>query len=412
MTLVVQKSDEFYRIFALTRRELNGSVDLTEEFRRKGGTARLWPIQSAALHEARMQGGLFAPIGVGFGNTLISLLVMKAMGYSRAVYLVPAQLKTQLRNVDYPFWNKHFILPALDRELFILTYEDLSSAKRAHMLEALKPQLVIADECHKLRYKNSARTKRFLRYMRSSGADAVLLSGTITTRSLMDYGHLIELALRNYSPLPNSERAWNDLKEWSEAIDAPVRGQIPRSPGALLSFCNDDELSKITDKVFESQKYVRAGFRRRLIETPGVVATEEGALGTSLVLSARDFELPGAVEQQLFETRRTWKIDDEEIEEAPHMWSVMRQLSLGFYYVWDWPRGEKNFAWLQARAQWHQAVREFLRYRSRPGLDSPFLLTAAIERGEIGDELTSLWRAWKFQRQKLPQPPRKPVRLS
>lgn len=405
---VVRRTDEFDRIFNLTRRELDLNIDLTAEFGRRGSDKRLWPLQSAALHDARMQGGLFAPLGVGHGKGLISYLVLRAMGLTRGVLLVPAQLREQARK-EHVFWNRHFMLPLLDTELFIVSYEDLSSAKKADVLEKIRPQVIIADEAHKLKAKDSARTKRFLRYMRASGADLVAMSGTITTRSLKDYAHLIELCLRRNAPVPSPTHAWHDLVEWAEALDSPKKNERPRNPGVLLSFCTDDELAKVTSDVFESQQYVRAGFRRRLVETPGVVASEEGALGTSLVISARKFNVPAEVQEILSQTRKTWKIGDEEIEEATRMWAIMRQLSLGFYYIWDWPNGVRDLPWLAARAAWHKEIREFLQHRSKPGMDSPFLLAAAAERGDWKSET---WHAWKAERERLSPPPRKPIWFS
>lgn len=556
---VVRRDGEFERIAALARREPE-KVDLTHEFRKPGSTKVLWPLQSLALHEARMEAGLFGAIGVGHGKFLTSMLLPVAMQARVAVYLCPAQLKKQVLTTDYPFWRRHFYLPRLGAGLHVVSYEELSRAGTADILDRLQPDLIVADECfppgtlvrtdvgnipiesvqagqmvwswngaspvlrpvvrtmrkplhrslvkvthtqgffvctdnhkiwtdnrgyveaedlqegdclrclresgaretacqgygqeegrsseisrvvrveaeeqggvggpprhcrvdhvydleveethnyfaegvlvsncHKLRYKDAARTKRFLRYMRASGANFAALSGTITTRSLLDYAHLIELALRRTSPLPFTHE-YHTLREWAEALDSPKKGETPRGPGPLLELCSPEEAA-LPDPV----EAARLGFRRRLVQTAGVVVSDEGSVGCSLIISARRPALPEAVESTLQRFRKTWKIGDEEIEEAPRFWAIARQLSMGFYYEWAWPNGEKDWEWLAARSFWHRELRHFLQHASRPGLDSPLFVSNALRRREhIGHpELYQAWEAWCLVKER-PTPP-------
>ena len=112
---VVTNSAEFQRILNLPRRvlDLTSVLDVTPMFR-KSGKLSFWPIQSAALIEASLADGLFAPIGVGHGKTLIGLALPEAMSSSRTVYLVKPDLKRQLETEDIEFYGEHFYLP-LDR---------------------------------------------------------------------------------------------------------------------------------------------------------------------------------------------------------------------------------------------------------------------------------------------------------
>lgn len=387
---VVTNSVEFKRIKALPRRVLDLRMirDATFIVRRKGGTMTLFPVQSAALIEAAIQDGLFAPIGVGHGKTLITLLLPYAMASKRSVLLVPPRLKKKtLREID-EIYQKHFELRL--EGVKVVAYSELSSAGSANVLEDHEPDLIIADECHALTHSTAARTKRFLRYMREHpSCRFVGLSGTITQRSIMDYAHLAELALRKNSPLPGGYR---ELKDWAGALD--VNPEYRSRPGVLRQFCEVGEST-------------RSGFRRRLVETPGVVATEETELGTSLTVRRLVTDVPEEIDELLEEVRRSWSIEGEQFESAVERGRVLRQIATGFYYRWDWPDGIVDHEWLIARSNWRKEVREILKH-SRRGLDSPLLVARAAAAGRIH---TEHWAAWARVMNR-PEPPTVPVWVS
>ena len=369
---VVQHTVEFSRILNLPMRDLDpdGATDLTSIFKKNGGEMELRPIQSVALYEACLANGLFAPIGVGHGKTLITLLLAEAMDSQRTVLLVPPQLRDQLKREISEVYGPHFNLP-LDRIVRILAYSELSLAKNTAILDELDPDLIIADECHKLANKNSSRTKRFLRFMRENPHCRFAgLSGTVTGRSLKDYAHLIELALRKNSPLPNPSRNYDELALWAGALDAKV--MTPTDPGVLRLFCKPEDNGN-----------ARVGFRRRLVGTPGVVATEEGSIGTSLLVTRVHPEVvPVEVTDALEEVRTTWEYNGEVYASPLSFWRFCRQMSSGFYYRWVWPDGapnEEDNAWLEARANWKRELRDKLK-TSGEGMDSELLMTNAAER--------------------------------
>lgn len=267
---------------------------------------------------------------------------------------------------------------------------------------------VVVSNCHNLRHRSAARTKRFLRYMKEHPeCGFVGLSGTLTRRSLNDYQHLAELALRKNSPLPNHHPT---LQDWAMAIDVTKKDPMP--PGALLKLCTDEELAAIAaaPSTHEAQVYVRQAFRRRVVETPGVVATEESALGTSLIVRGLRPLVPAQVQAAITELHAKWVIDDEELQDAMSVARVGRQLAGGFFYRWIWPDGVKDFEWLDARSAWNKEVRDILK-RSRRGLDSPLLITNAIRRGEFE---SGTWDAWEKvkDRYKGGTPPTEAVWLS
>lgn len=419
----VQKTSELARILALPRRKLDldaGTIDgqaildLNSLYLTNGGkcvkypkcpvcasgTAGLWPTQSAALVEAEKAWGLFGAMGVGSGKSLVSLLLTDVFDAKKSVLLVPSSLKNQLMTRDFADYGRHFKLP-LNR-ITVVSYDELSIATGAFVLDRVEPDLIIADEVHNIARIASARTKRFIRYMQSHPSTRFCgMSGTITRRSLRDFSHLCEIALRGNSPLPYR---WSDLQEWSDALD-PIRDPIPI--GALKVFIDpkDPRIGRGPD---EERQAAREGFRKRLTETTGVVATSESWEGASLVIKALRPAVPKSVQQAIDTLFKTWEVGGEEIEDKMRLVEIARQLAVGFYYKWLWPNDKPDREWLDARAVWHKAVRLILQ-RSRAGLDSPLLVTRAVVNGTIDDSGTvQAWEAWKLVKDR-PAPPVEPV---
>jgi hypothetical protein len=419
----VQKTPELARILALPRRKLDldaGTIDgepildLNSLYVTNPGKcvkypkcpicitgkAGLWPTQSAALIEAEKAWGLFGAMGVGSGKSIVSLLLGDVFNAKKIVLLVPSSLKNQLTTRDFFDYGRHFKLP-LDR-ITVVSYDALSIATGAFVLDRVEPDLIVADEVHHIARISSARTKRFIRYLQTHPSTRFCgMSGTITRRSLRDMSHLCEIALRGNSPMPYR---WSDLQEWADALD-PIRDPIPI--GALKAFINphDPRLKMGPD---EQRQAAREGFRARLVDTAGVVATSESWEGASLVVTALRPQVPKTVQAALDNLFKTWEVGGEEIEDKMRLVEIAKQLAIGFYYKWLWPNDIPDREWLDARAAWHKAVRLILQ-RSRAGLDSPLLVTRAVMSGVIDDAATvEAWVAWKLVKDR-PLPPVEPV---
>lgn len=353
------KTREFRRIHALPRRDWEADSELDElaelltlYLKTPDGKMDLWRVQAAALRDTYEQRGLFAPVAVGKGKALISLMAPEVLKAERPLLLVPAQLREQTKLYVLPDMRHHWKLTA---NLTILAYSELSLAKNARILEELKPDLIIADECHRLKNKTAGRTRRVIRYMDANPETAfVALSGTITTRSIRDYGHILRWCLKNRTPLPES---WRELTQWADAIDVGVENRGP--PGALIEWSADNspELPE-----------VRKGYRDRLVQTPGVIATQETELGVSLQLLARRPDMPMACYVLLSQLNETWETPDGDyITEAVDLWRHAREICCGFWYKWDPP---PPAPWLEARKEWKRYVRETLKHSSRRALDT------------------------------------------
>lgn len=419
----VQRTPELARILALPRRKLDldaGTVDgqpildLNSLYVTNPGKcvkypkcpicltgkAGLWPTQLAALVEAEKAWGLFGAMGVGSGKSIVSLLLTDVFDAKKSVLLVPSSLKNQLQTRDFLDYGRHFKLP-LDR-ITVVSYDELSVATGAFVLDQIEPDLIIADEVHHIARVASARTKRFIRYLQTHpGTRFCGMSGTITRRSLRDMSHLCEIALRAGSPMPYR---WSDLQEWADALDA-IRDPIPI--GALRALIDpSDPRLKLGPE--EQRQAAREGFRSRLVDTTGVVATSESWEGASLVIKALRPVVPKSVQQAISTLLKTWEVGGEEIEDAMRLTEVARQLALGFYYKWLWPNDVPDREWLEARAAWHKCVRLILQ-RSRAGLDSPLLVSRAVKGGQIDDWATvNAWQAWQLVKDR-PAPPVEPV---
>ena len=378
-----------------------GPLDFTQALRTPTGTMQLKPVQNLALHWAKQQRGLVAPLAVGAGKTLLSLLVAPVMGAQRPILLIPPTMQNPLRR-EMERLAPHFRIP---KNLYIVPYSQLSVAKSTDLLEQMKPDLIIADEAHMLKNPDSARVRRFLRLFRNfPNTRLVAMSGTFTSKSLKDYAHLAEIALRDGSPVPIEDA---DLLAWSNVLDS---GSSPmdRDWSIFSAFC---DLRSDPDETRRKQR-AREVFRDRFNATPGVVATREASVQCSLNIFERPLQPPPEVAAALEELHRTWtRPDGEEMDSALALWRLGMQMSQGFYLRWVWPGGVVDWEWMQARSDWHREVRYVLQ-RNVAGMDSPLLVWNAVHRGVLTDpSVVRAFHAWEAQKHK-PQPPTETVWLS
>lgn len=406
-------SPELARVLALPRRPAEGTApDLTELYSKHVASCgvphcrvcirsepRLRPIQSQMLWEGSRQQGLLGMAKIGSGKTLASLLMHDAMNATRTVLMVKASLRDQLLNIDIPAYGRHFHLPSVwaaktvnncERSgVYVLFYSELSDAHKGHLLERITPDLVVADEAQVFRNTHSARSKKFYRYMNEHPeCRYVPLTGSIAKGSVRDIGPPSELALRKDSPVPRGRTLW----EWSCALDSGV--EKPIAPGKLMLFCNPGETH-------------HDGFRRRLRETEGVVASPSGEIDTALEVLPHSPPVPPVITAALTELDALWRWAGEEVSDALHFARLAKQIAQGLYLKWDWPGGVKDEEWLVARSAWHKEVREYLRYHSIVGMDSTLQLANAARQGRWNSEAWAAWDAVKDR----PEPPTVPVWL-
>lgn len=398
----VPDSKELRRIVGLPRRPLDSGErwarEMTEAFRRTSEPCvahagkcpmALRPIQALALHDIHQFGGLFAPIRVGGGKTLISFLAPYILDAKRPLLLIPAKLVNKTRR-EFRHLAQHWHGPNPDA-FRIETYELLGRPQAAELLERYQPDLIVMDECHKVKNPRAAVTRRVRRYMDAHpGTKVVAMSGTITKRSLRDYSHIAHWCLPRICPVPVTHK---DLEAWADCLDERVNQFRRVRTGALKLLCNPDEQERIQYGGEEELSAVRQGYRRRLVETPGVVASQEGALGVALSISGLDPVSHDKVLEGHFCTLRTmWETPDgHPLADGITMWRHARELGLGFYYRWN-PRPPED--WLEARRAWAKFCREVIKYNRR-GIDSEAQVVMAVDRKDypMGKPVLELWRA-------------------
>jgi hypothetical protein len=383
----VQHTRELQRVLAIPRRkwtEESAGVlarELTEILRRPGGTQTLRPIQAQALFEVDQKGGLAGPIRVGGGKTLLSALIPYVLQSRRPLVLVPAKLLEKTRR-EFRALAVHWPVPNFIR---CMSYELLGRPQAAEELERYQPDLIVADEAHKLKNRKAACTKRVERYVRQFNPRVVVLSGTITSRSIRDFSHLLGMALPPMDvPLPGTH---GELEDWSDALDEVKNPNgNPCEPGALRLLADPKEVAEHGLRVA-----ARLGFRRRLVETPGVVATSEKFLGASIQIAPLECDMSAATDRAFRDLRSEWiRPDGWKLTEAMQVWALANQLALGFFYALD-PTPPED--WLFARYMWAKRVREILQ-DNRRNLDSTSQVVDAVEAGYYPDALPLLqeWR--------------------
>lgn len=399
----VRDTAEFQRIERLPRRSCEASEWLTETFTRllktPFGTMSLKPIQALALHDIGIKKGGFIPVRVGGGKTLISLLSGYVLQGERILLVVPAALKrktTDSRNT----LCAHFRIPAA--RIRIESYELLGRTQAAELLSSFRPDVLVFDEGHRLKNKKAAVTKRVMRYFlqtETAGkrAKIVIMSGTISKRSIKDYAHLVGMCLPEDSPLPY---VYSEAEDWARALDEKGRGDpdalIARAaPGPLVRFVDAAEVSRLRIDPDESTEdpevltALRAAYRKRFVETPGVVATTEGFDGASISVNVTALPDDPAIEAAFKHLRTYWEAPDGfPLTDGMQVWSLARQLARGFFYKWS-PRAPQE--WMDKRRNWGSFVRKCMGSKSL-ALDSEKMVAQACARGLLDD---SEYRAWK-----------------
>lgn len=405
---------------------------------------RLFDTQVGAVLAWDLYGGLFAPIGVGWGKTLITLMIANRafMGHQsqRSVLLVPPQVYLQLVQADIAWARKRvglrvpFILMggrALasrrtvansgKKGCYIMPYSYLSTRDAEEMLNAIKPDLLILDEAHNVKNASAARTRRLMRYLAAYQPKVVALSGTITSKSINDYHHLIAYALGENCPLPLDPAL---ASNWSFVLDAeadPTDAQVgPITP--LLTWSRDNFPR---EKLPGGVPGFRKAYKMRLNTTPGVVATGDNEIGCSLYICNSPVDLKPHFNQPAYEQLLQYMQDVEELWRTPsgdeidygfHKWRYLYELTSGYYYNLRWPTVEE----LQRKAhltdaeagvyldnakvhhaavqEYHKKLRRWLEYEGKPRLDTPLLVGQNMHQHgdrDVGEELYAVWRAAK-----------------
>ena len=420
---------------------------------------RLHDIQCDCYLAFREHGHVAAFVGVGWGKTIMDLLIAKGHAESgtksNSLLLVPPQVYSQLVEKDIPQARRLLNLSGVrffgvqgsaKKRLqtaksglsgcYILPYSILSTRDGVKILEAINPGLIISDEAHSLKNSKSARTKRVMKYVRDNGPQMAILSGTLTSKSVMDYYHLVH-PMGDYNPLPTQR---NIAADWGSVLDSSADSSAlkEKKTGPLDPLLNWARRHTDLDIRYTVQSF-RAAYRERLRANPVVISSGDKELGTSLVLCPKDpLTVYGRGPSDEL-TEMVKRVEDEwvapngdEIDFGMHLYKWLFELSAGFYNDLYWPTKEtvaRRLGCSEGRAEellnlaqhhhtilqaYNKELREFLSRGSRRGLDTPMLVAGHMARnGKEGvpDSMYALWKEAHDMKEKHSEMPERDSRV-
>jgi hypothetical protein len=261
----VRRTADFERVAALPRRTVTYDDAVawagvfTEEFALAKGAA-LTPWQGAGLAEAAENDGLFAALPVGFGKTILSRLLPRAMRSRRAVLLIPASLEDKTRHDFAALVGKW----RGGDPPTLLTLQSLSRPAQGEKLFELDPDLIMVDESDELQNRSSSVCRRIDRYVvaKQGGVRVCVFTGTPSRKSIMNYWHHLCWCLRDGAPVPMSE---TEAVEWGLALD----------DFGMRTWTQRMGCGPLGGGVTAARRW----FARRLSETPGVLIVDGDSAG-------------------------------------------------------------------------------------------------------------------------------------
>ena len=388
------------RILAMVRAERDADYwagRWTKTLARRGTVAHaLRPFQGDALECARRSPaplGLAVVAGVGHGKTGAGFLIPEVWGAERPALWVPTDVYRQCM-ADLEWWAEsyRFVRPK------VWTHHQVSSKKSWTTIVKYSPDVIVIDEAHAFMSLTSARTVRLVKYMIANPTTRlVIMSGTMTSVSIFDCLHLMELALRNGTPLPIDKGV---AEVWSSVLDV---GGDPdstawRALAPLVHWATETEGDAILQDMYSNpRKAVRRAWNLRLKTTPNVVVTQDSACSNALVIHPRRGVQDPNITTALAHLKDTWCLPDgTELVTAPQVALAAKCLSLGFYYRWTWPDGQVDTEFMEARKAWAATVRSWMEYHAlQSDLDSPGLLERACREGKGPKAVQAVWDAWE-----------------
>lgn len=345
-TSSVLRTVDFSRIEALPRRKLDvreaedAARFLTKLFAEPGADVALRAWQGQAIFECVEYRHLCGGLPVGQGKTLITWLLPLALGAKRPVLILPASLIDKTR-ADFRSYLGKWRRPAVPPRL--ITREELALDKNADLLDCINPDLVMVDESDELANPIAGATNRIDRFRVSHQDKAkcvfATMSGTLIRLSILGNWHLLCWSLLEDAPVPLSH---TEAKVWAAAIDEAIRepGRRPH-PGVLGP----------------TIPAAREWYRRRLIETPGVIIVDEdSAADIPLTIRTRLSREDPTLDRHYSEFLRRFRNPGGiEVTDPLSRWTLDALMGCGLYNYYD---PEPPIEWRLARRAEAKFVRD------------------------------------------------------
>lgn len=370
----IAEDDDLVRVRALARRPHTDEAwiaALSAALRKRslnddGEPNMLRPEQASALRELLEVGGLFAPMRVGSGKTLVTLLAATLLLSKRPVLLIPANLRDKTRR-DFAQYHRDWAVRLPE----IISYTELGHPRNETLLLDKAPDLLMLDEAHHTRNLDAAVTRRVKRAIVALAPVVAVLSGTLITDKLMDSHHHAVWSLNERAPVPMTAAA---AERWSQAVDREV---------GLLKRVGEGALETLP-----------GGFHEWMRGSRGVVPTAGQDCDAAIEISSWTAALNGEARGLIEQVQRSGMRPDGELLDEWELPDCLCQLALRFYYVWDpmppdW--------WLRPRRAFRAYVRAILDEHLE-GFDSESQVVTALDNdGSVpyaneGRQILAEWR--------------------
>lgn len=344
--------------------------------------------------------GLAVLAGVGHGKTLVGLLLPTVAAHvtgraPRTLYLVPAAIRAQWA-ADRAMWAarpaddvRSCVIPA--DEFVIMSHEGLSAPSGRDFLRDYAPELIVIDEAHAYADPKSGRWRRIAEYLALRPTTrVVVMSGSLSWRSVLQARHLLLAALRGWCPLPVDDT----IDAWARVLDVDAdfgRDDAIAVAPLVQAFTASSYDTAANPGAFRAA--ARAAYRRRLETCPGVVLTESSGVDVGLRLVAwRPSVAPSAeITAAVKGLEDAWVLPDgTELVGALDFARHAATLPLGCYT--RWVPGTADPRWVEARRTWARYLRSLVEYG---GYQTPGAAAAAAEAGDLdGTAAGSAYLAW------------------
>jgi hypothetical protein len=353
------------------------------------GTQELRLAQTGGLLELGTLRGLFMNGRVGIGKTLTAALAARMVKAERPLFLCPGGIKKET-HAHFGKCGRDWQVPP---QTVVMSYTAVSNMpgkgeSLQDLFGGLGPDLIICDEADKLKNVGpggSALANQINAWMVAHPECMfVVLTGTCDVEGLLDYGHLLDWALREKSPLPRDP---TDLRDWHEVIDL---GDMAKAQWVC------QELGIPVDSTLDE---IREAFRDRLHSAPGVIIDDTPFTAVPLTVQVHVLQQPPELEAHFLKLRTMWQRPDGfdlagggEVDEdrepdriqGSSIWNVARRMGRGLCYVCD-PRPPEP--WLLARRGYFSWVRS--------QLEGGRFLTEAVAREHAERFGVRQWVAWR-----------------
>lgn len=312
-------------------------------------------------------------------NTLLTLLAPTLIGSEKPVLLIPGSLRKKTFNDAQRYRAEGWLVHPRTE---VVSYEQVS--RNPDLLLSIAPDTLICDEVQALKNVRAGCTKRVSRFMKIDPETKFMgLSGTLSTRSLLEFWHLLMWSVRpNLMPIP---RNYGEVSEWALAVDEKVEDHARMAPGALITVLGKGiEVPSDTPEHLKKLAHARMAVKRRLHETAAFMHTSQLSCDASIsmeIIVPPASPIIDASIQDLREALRNTGEDElgELLLRPADVWAKARMKAQGFEYEWEPPPPDE---WRQRRRNWHRYIRWALDAHGRH-LDTPMQVAQAVDKGVL-----------------------------